>query len=42
MSTNFDAIVFLQIYTQFGSILKLDIWRMACNTYVFINSNVLS
>ena len=42
MSTNFDAIVILRIYTQSGPILKLDFGRMVCNTYVFINSNFLS
>ena len=42
MSPNFDAIIILWIFTQFGPILKLDFGRMICKTYVFINSNFLS
>ena len=42
MSTNFDTIVILWIYTQFGPILKLDFGRMVCKTYFFINMNFLS
>ena len=42
MSANFDAIVILWIYTQFGPMLKLDFGRMVCKTNVFININFLS
>ena len=42
LSANFDAIVILWIYTQFGPMLKLDFGRMVCKTNVFININFLS
>ena len=33
---------FIVIYGQFGAVQKLDSGRIACKTYVFINSNLLS
>ena len=42
LSANFDAIVILWIYTQFGPMVKLDFGRMVCKTNVFININFLS
>ena len=41
MSTNCDVIVILPIYGQFGAIGKPDSRRMACKTYIFINSDFL-
>ena len=42
ISANCDVIVIFPIYGQFGAIRKSDSGRMACKTYIFINSNVLS
>ena len=42
MTTNCDVIVIFSIYGQFGAIQRLDSERMVCNTYIFINSNLLS
>ena len=39
MSENCDVIAIFLIYGQFGAIWKLLI---ACKTYIFINSNLLS
>ena len=41
MLENFDVIVILPIYGQFGEIWKPDSGRMVCKTYIFINSNFL-
>ena len=37
-----DAIAIFQIYSQFRAIQKPDSGRLACKTYIFINSNILS
>ena len=42
MSTNCDVGVTFLIYGQFGAIRKPDSGRMVCETYIFINSNLLS
>ena len=42
MSANCDVVVTFTICGQFGSILKTDSEHMVCNTYIFINSNLLS
>ena len=42
MSENCDVIVIPPIYDQFGAIRKPDSRRIACKSYVFINSNLLS
>ena len=42
MSTNCDVIVFFPIYGQFGAIRKQDSGRMVCETYNYINNNILS
>ena len=42
MSTNCNVIVIFSIYGQFGAIRKPDSGGMVYNTYIFINSNLLS
>ena len=42
MSENCDVIFIFTIYGQFGAIWKPDSGRLVCNTYIFINSNLLS
>ena len=42
MSEYCDIIVTFSIYGQFGAIPKPDSGRLACKTYVFINSKFLS
>ena len=42
MSTNCNVIVIFPIYGQFRVIQKPDSRGMVCNTYIFINSNLLS
>ena len=42
MSANYDVIVIFPIYGQFGAIWKPDSRRIACKTYIFNNSNLLS
>ena len=42
MLTNCGVTVILPIYSQSGAILKEDSGRMVCNTYIFINSIILS
>ena len=42
MSSNCDVIVVFSIYGQFGAIWEPDSGSMVCNTYIFINSNLLS
>ena len=42
MSENYDVIAIFSIYRQFGAIRKPDSGRIACKTYIFINSNFLS
>ena len=42
MSTNCDAIVIFPIYDQFGAMQKPDSEWMISNTYIFINSTLLS
>ena len=42
MSENCDVIFIFTIYGQFGAIRKPDSGRLVCNTYIFINSNLLS
>ena len=42
MLENCEVIVIFLIFGQFGGIRKPDSRRMVCNTYVFINSNLLS
>ena len=39
---NCDVIVIFPIYGQFGAIQKPDSERIACKTYTFNNSNLLS
>ena len=39
MPANYDVIDFF-IYDQFGTIRKVDSGRMACKSYIFINSNL--
>ena len=41
MSANCDNIVISSICSQFGANLKPDSEHVACNTYIFINSNLL-
>ena len=41
MSANCDVVIFL-IYDQLGAIKKPGSGRIACKTYIFINSNLLS
>ena len=40
--TNCDTIVIFPIYDQFGAIRKPASGRIACKTYIFINSPLLS
>ena len=42
MSENCDAISIFAIYGEFGAIWKPDTGRIVCETYIFINSNLLS
>ena len=42
MSANCDVIFIFPIYCQFGAIRKSDSGCMVCNTYIFINSKLLS
>ena len=42
MPTNCDVIFIFAIYDQFGPIRKPDSARIACRSYIFINSNLLS
>ena len=42
MSKNCDVIVIFPIYDQFVAIRKPDSGCIACKTYIFINSNLLS
>ena len=42
MPENCDIIVIFPIYGQFGAIWKLDSGRIACKTYIFIHSKLLS
>ena len=42
MSENCDLIIIFQIYGKFGAIRKLNSGRVVCETYIFINSNLLS
>ena len=42
MPENCDIIVIFPIYGQFGVIWKLDSGRIACKTYIFIHSKLLS
>ena len=42
MSENCDVIVFFQIYGQFEAIQKSDCGNMVYETYIFINSSLLS
>ena len=42
MSENCDVIAICPIYDQFGAIRKSDSGRIACKTYIFIDSNLLS
>ena len=42
MSENCDVIVILPIYGQFTAIWKPDSGHIVCETYISINSNLLS
>ena len=42
MPKNYDNIVIFPIFGQFGTIWKLESWRIVCQTYIFINSNLVS
>ena len=42
ISENCDVIVIFPIYGQFGAIWKPNSRCIVCQTYVFINSNLLS
>ena len=42
MLASCNVIVIFLIYGQFGAIQKPDSGRLACGTYIFINSNLLS
>ena len=42
MSDNCDVIVSFPIYGQFGAIRKPDFGCIACKSYIFIYSNLLS
>ena len=42
MSAKCDAIVIFPIYVKFGAIRKPDSRRIACKSFIFINSNLLS
>ena len=42
MSQNCNAIVIFPTYDQLGAMWKPDSGHTVCNTYIFINSNLLS
>ena len=42
VSTNYDVIIIFPIYGQFAANRKPDSGCMFCNSYIFINSNLLS
>ena len=42
MSANCGMIVIFPFYGQFGAIRKPESGRMICETYIFIDSNLLS
>ena len=42
MLENCDVIVIFPIYGQFGAIRKRDSGHILCETYIFINTNLLS
>ena len=42
MSANSDVIVIFRVYCQFGATQNLDSGSIASNTYIYINSNLLS
>ena len=42
MPENCDIIFIFPIYGQFGAIQKPDFGCMVCETYIFINKNLLS
>ena len=42
MSANCDVIFIFLIYSKFGETWKPDSGSVACKTYIFINSNLLS
>ena len=42
MSQNCAAIAIFPFYGQFGAMRKPDSRGIACKTYIFINSNLLS
>ena len=42
MLTNCGVTFILPIYSQSGAILKEDSGQMVCNTYIFVNSIILS
>ena len=42
MLENCDVIVIFPIYSQFGAIWKPDSGRIVCQTYIFINNDLLS
>ena len=42
MSENCSFVAIFLIYGQYGAIQKLDLGRIVCKTYIFINSNLLS
>ena len=42
MSKNYDVVVIFPLYDQFGAIQKSDSGRMVYETYISINSNLLS
>ena len=42
MSKNCDVIAIFPIYGHFGAIRKPDCRRIVGNSYIFINSNLLS
>ena len=42
MSANCNVIATFSIYDQFGAIQKPDSGHIACKTYIFINSKLLS
>ena len=42
LSPNFDIIVILPIFGQFGAIQKPGFECIVCKTYIFINSNLSS
>ena len=42
ISENCDVIAIFPIYGKFGAIRKPDSGRIVCETYIFIDSNLLS